>query len=72
MAWRLHRSAIAVWSISGKLIPRHFGSFATLSANNRRDKKAANCGGLSFSKAARLAASAKAGSLIAAIGSFSA
>jgi hypothetical protein len=35
-------------------------------------KKAANCGGLSFSKAARLAASAKAGSLIAAIVSFSA
>jgi hypothetical protein len=35
-------------------------------------KKVANCGGLSFSKAARLAASAKAGSLIAAIVSFSA
>jgi hypothetical protein len=35
-------------------------------------KKAANCGGLSFSKAASLAASAIAGSLIAAIISFSA
>ena len=35
-------------------------------------KKATDCGGLSFSNAASLAASAKAGSLIAAIISFSA